>query len=315
MKYLSLLYPLILGSCLFFTFPLDAQIESQSIGDEHLIKPQSLHPFSFNFSADRTGASDLTKKHKHHDHFEDRTLKYTQANATLEGTFYYNPKCVEGAIATAGYSYTRFQWANPFFDQTDFNTLTVSIKGFSGRCDGWFWQGQIAANFDLDNFDFNHYTTFDMLLWGRYNVRYCPGWGVHVGILAQTGMRDDRVYPVLGFDWQYSPKLKINMVVPLNVSAIYTLNENWSAGIGGRFFDTRHRTGKDQPLPEAIIAYRTIGAEALINYTNCDWAEGNIHAGWILTGKLKISNRRQEHGKWFDVGGAPYLGASGVIKF
>lgn len=301
--------------CILHSFPSHAQIESQSVGDEQLIQPQNLHPFKLILSSDRTGASKLTKKHNDED-FENTELKYGQANATLEATFYYDPCRVEGAIATAGYSHTLFDWnANPYFEQQNFNTLTLGIDGFSGRCNGWFWQARLAANFDLDHFNFNYYTTFDGLLWGRYSSPQCQDWGFHFGIIGQTGMHVDRVYPILGADWQYSPKLKLNLIFPLNVSAIYKFDCNWSAGVGGRFFDTRHRTGNDEPKPMAIICYRAIGAEALINYSNCDWMDANIHAGYIVTGKLKVSNKHQEHGKWFEIGYAPYIGAQADFKY
>lgn len=293
------------------SFPLQAAIEDQSIADEKLINPEKLHPFSLEASSDLAGKSTLTKKH-----YEDSDLHYGQSNVTLNATFYYDEDRVEGAQATIGYSHTLFDWtSNPFFSQRNWDTLTLGLNFFSGRCSKWFWQTRAAANLDLDHCNYNYYATYDFLFWGRYNLLPCEQLGFHFGFIAQTGMRVDRVYPIVGFDWTINPTWKINAIFPLNVSAVYTYDCNWSAGVGGRFFDTRHRTGKDQPLPMAIFAYRTIGAEGFINYTNSDWAEANFHVGSILSGKVKISNRKQEHGKWFEVGTAPYVGAKVVLKY
>ncbi|MFA6915338.1 MAG: hypothetical protein WC222_02995 [Parachlamydiales bacterium] len=289
---------------------LQAAIEDQSIADESLINPEKLHPFTLEGSSDLVGKSSLSKNH-----FEDEDLHYGQSNVTLNATFYYDKELVEGAQATIGYSHTLFDWvSNPYFSQRNWDTLTIGINGFTGRCSKWFWQGRLAANIDMDHWDLTYYTTYDMMLWGRYDI-HCNNIGLHFGLLAQTGMRMDRVYPILGFDWTINPTWKINAIFPLNVSAVYTYDCCWNAGVGGRFFDTRHRTGDDQPLPMGIFAYRTIGAEAFINYSNCDWAEANFHAGWLISGKVKISNRHQENGKWFEVGSAPYVGAKFVLKY
>lgn len=302
----------ILSCSTFFCGPLLAQLEDQSIADQKQINPEKLHPFKLNLAADYAAETKLEKSG-----FHGQRLTYGQSNATLEGTFYYNPCLVEGAIALAGYSHTLLDWkCNPYFNQKNFDTLTLGFKAFSGRCSKWFWQAYLATNLDLDHQNYNYYATYDMLLWGRYNL--CFGdedLGFHVGFIGQTGMRVDRVYPILGIDWQYSPKWKFNAVFPLNVSAVYSYDCFWKMGVGGRFFDTRHRTGKDQPLPMAIICYRTIGAEAFIAFTDCDWLEANLHAGYIVCGKVKISNRQQEDGKWFEVDPSPYVGAEVNLKY
>ncbi len=291
---------------------LYCQLEDQSVADQRQINPEKLHPFKVTFSADYAAQTDLEKKG-----FHDLQLTYGQSNATAEATVYFNPCLVEGAIGTLGYSHTLLDWCNnPYFDQKNFDTLTLGFKGFSGRCSRWFWQVYLGFNFDLDHQNFNYYTTYDMLLWGRYDLCcQCADLGVHFGFIGQTGMRVDRVYPILGFDWQVNDKWKLFAVFPLNVSAVYSYDCCWKAGIGGRFFDTRHRTGDDQPLPMGIVCYRTVGAEAFITYSDCDWIEANLHAGYILFGKLKISNKHQEGGKWFEVEPSPYIGAQAVVKY
>lgn len=308
----NLIFSTLISTSLLAPTFLSAQLEDQSVADQHQVNPEKLHPFKLTLSADYAGETTLNKSGFHH-----QKLTYGQSNATLEGTFYYNKCLVEGAIASVGYSHTLLDWCNnPYFNQKNFDTLTIAVKGFSGRCCNWFIQAFLGANFDLDHQNFDYYTTYDALLWGRYDLCCCNrDIGLHVGIIAQTGMHVDRVYPILGFDWKVNDKWKLNAIFPLNVSAVYTYNCNWNMGVGGRFFDTRHRTGDDQPLPMAIVCYRTIGAEAFVNYSDCDWVEANIHAGVITGGKVKVSNRHQEDGKWFDVDPSPYVGAQVVLKY
>ncbi len=269
-------------------------------------------PFSIGSYADWTGKADF--QHRHCKRKLD-TVQYGEAEADANMVFYYDRCNKEGLVASASYTFTQIKWENPYFNQSDFNTASVAVSGFTERAQDWRWAGQVKINFDnLEHFKFADYITFDLLLSGRYAYSEC--FGLHWGVLALTGYRIDRIYPILGFDWQISEDFKLNMVYPLNISLAYSITKEWTALIAGRAFDSRHRVGADQPVSRGLVEYRAAGVEAQIAYESSNKRiEGDIHAGQILGGTVKASNKSHHHIKRYPFDTAPYVGGHIAIKF
>lgn len=241
-------------------------------------------------------------------------LKYSRGEATLAGVVCYNPCNEEGLVLILGYTNTEIDWGeNPFFDQTCFNTARVGIGGFSNRICDWMWQGSVILNADTDHFDLERYLTWDLLLWGRYQYNSCIG--LHLGFYAETGMMVDHVYPVIGFDWAASECWKVNAIFPMDISAIYTINQNWSAVGAVRFFHARHRVGKDEELERAIVTYKNSGTELALLYDCADWASANVHVGYANGGRLKVADRDYSNREHFRFKASPYIGGEVKIAF
>lgn len=288
--------------------------EYGTVGAEEQIAPQALRPLKFNGSANIVGGAEIHKRH-----FRGQKLHYALASVDADYAFYYNRRYEEGAILSAIWSHVHIGWHdNPFFRQENFDTASLVLDAFSGRCANWFWMVRAGINVSTETWDFSHYATYDFLLWGRYSFVDRETLAFHIGFLAQTGMKVDRVYPIVGIDWRATENVKVNLVFPVNLSALYTFSHYWTVGAAGRFFNTRNRVDSgDRPpfLPQAIVEYRTGGLEALVNFDNKDWLYANVHAGYSMGGKMKISNRHHRHGRWFKLGCAPYVGGELAIKF
>lgn len=235
----------------------------------------------------------------------------------LEGSFvFYADRCYEElALLSLSYTNTFFDWNhNPFFHQKHFNIFSVKLGASTHRLDRWYWVGELVANFDIDHFsDLNDYTNFDFLAWGRYT--YCPNFGVHIGFLGYTGMKIDRVYPIVGFDYRLNSKWKFNAIFPVNISIVYTYNRCWSTYIGSRFIDVRYRVNKHSTLSKGLWAYRTVGAEVGLNYDYNSIINFNAHIGSTFGGRVKIANRHNHHSRRFRLNPAGYVGAQCDIRF
>jgi len=245
---------------------------------------------------------------------DKQKLEYRDAHADITAVFYYEKDCEEGLFAGAGYNNTRLHWKeNPFFTESQFHMASVTLGGFTRRAPKWFWQGRVTMNIDTKHSRLSLYANYDTLLWGQY--AYSRLVNLHVGFLAQTGMKIERVYPILGFDWQITPSWKLNAVYPVNLSIAYSLNKCWSFLFAGRFFDHRQRVGKNEPLSEGLWAYRASGAELAVNYDCDSWFKANFHIGSTLWTKLTISNKNNEHKRHFKIKSAPYIGGEMFVNF
>lgn len=267
-------------------------------------------PLTFFVEGDYYGKSKFDEKN-----WSKRTkIQYAIVDAEAALVFYYNPCYKEGLVLNAGYVWDRIDWKpNPYFRENTFNTFVTAISAFSERATDWTWKSQVRMNLQLDHFNWNHNLTLDLVLWGRYQTTETIG--LNFGFLAYTGMKIDRIIPILGFDWQPNEKWKINAIFPIDISATYKFDDRWSVEINSRFLEIRHRFSKHDPVPHGLIEYRNAGFELGLNYDIGQTLQTNIHAGYLIGGLVNISNKHNNHNKRFNFDSAPYAGGEISVNF
>lgn len=286
----------------------DADIEVEDLSAQHVEEKTAGGPFTFEIRGDYIGEAKFKC-----DHFSRFTFATGQVDLNM--VYYYNPCLQEGTSIGLSYMRTRLDWKyNPFFTQKDIDTVSVNLAGFTRRFEDWTWKGQISINFDnIEYWNLEDYMNYDLVLWGRY--AYTQNLGLHMGFLALTGMKIDRVYPILGIDWTYNCHWKINAVFPMDLSIVYTLNDCWSFSAAGRFFAQRHRVKKNQFFSEGLWFYTSSGAELCVKYQPTRSISASIHGGYDFGGHLKVANRHYREGHRLRFDGAPYAGGEIDINF
>src|SRR5262249_40133585 len=155
-------------------------------------------------------------KSKHRNHKYEGHIQYNHEEIDFTAVICYNECFKEGLSLGLTYEYTFLDWnKNPFFCRKNYDTVSIALTYFTHRLSGWRWLAEGTINVDADKWQFSDYTTYNILLWGRYT--YCPNVGIHIGFYAETGMKLDRVWPILGFDWRISRDWELNLVYPLNI--------------------------------------------------------------------------------------------------
>lgn len=285
----------------------DIDIDAQNIGDEKITQPAKRTPFSFDTHIDVVEGAHIGKGF-----YKKDKVDYAEAQAEAGMVVYYNPTYTEGAKIAIGFTPTYLKWhGNPWFDQDHFNTLSITAAGFTQRTDNWFWRTQLTVNLDTDEWS-SKYTSYDLLLWGRYS--FCNNIGIHVGFLAETGLKLDRIYPVIGFDWQISPKWRLSLVFPMNMTLAYSLTNKWSMGATSRLFNSRFRVNHSEHSLRPLVRYTNLAAEYFIQYDNENMT-ANIHIGSTLWGKYRVADHNNNHARNYDLNPAGYIGAEMDVKF
>ncbi len=261
--------------------------------------------FELNVLGDWTGRAKVRHGHGH--------IEFDHVEAVADAIVWYNECHKEGFGIGFGYEYSKLKVNPHLFKRQNYDTALINFTFFTHRVDDWRWIAFFQYNIDADKWDFNDYSTYDMLLWGRW--AYCTTMGIHFGIYAETGMKADLVLPVIGIDWRLNERLKVNAVFPLNVSLIYNLNKTWAIALAGRVFNERHRAGKEGLFRKAVWRYSNGGAELALRYDSFGWIQANIHAGYALGGKLKIASQHYHHKHRFRFDGSPYAGAEATLTF
>lgn len=272
-------------------------------------------PFNISMKGDYL----LRTKFKHHDGdkfpgIEKDHFQYWTAEAEVNAVVYYEKCFTEGLIVGIGFDHAYFNWTNnPFFSQKNFNNLELSVAFFTERLCDWLWKTSVAMNLDTDRWDFNEYTTYDLVLWGRYSL--CCNWGIHVGIYAETGMKLDRVLPILGFDWTINDYWTLNAVFPMNMALVYKWNKCTSLSLAVRMFSDRHRVGPHENLEKALWRYSNAGLEIAANHAFDSWINLNVHAGYTAGGRIRIANKENHDSERFKLRSTPYFGAELTMNF
>ena len=265
--------------------------------------------FELNVLGDWVGKA----KFRHHRHSSGGHIEFDHFEAVADAIIWYDECHKEGISAGFGYEYTKLKVSSKIFTRQNYDTAFINATYFTHRVPDWRWIAFFQYNIDADKWSFNNYSTYDMLLWGRWS--YCTTVGIHFGIYAETGMKADLVLPVIGIDWRLSEKLKLNAVFPLNISVIYNLTKNWAVALAGRVFNERHRAGNEGFLRKAVWRYSNGGAELALRYERNGKIQANIHAGYALGGKLKVANMHYHHKHRFHFDGSAYAGAEITASF
>lgn len=244
-------------------------------------------------------------------------IGYQQGDIDISHTRVFNG--CEGIGVGLGYDISRIGWnQNPFFSKQNFEFYNLTINGFTKRFNCWDIRGSLGGSFDPQDFFSTDYSFLNLVLWGRYNFcnNVCPDFGVHFGFVGRCGTKQNRFLPILGFDYRMNNKWKLNVIYPVNMSAIYSLDDTWSVAFTGKIWNTRHRVAKSEALSRGIFEYKNAGAELSLNYDCGQFLSANVHLGSTLgNGQLKIldsNNNLQRKNKF---GAAAYVGGGFSFKF
>jgi len=288
-------------------------IDTSDAGSESISGPYQPHsssksPFSFSAFTDVMGKAKINKGL-----FKKDKVQFAITNAEAAAVFYYCPKFSEAASATLGYTNTYFDWdGNPHFNQTHFDTITLSLSGMTKRFDRWLWRGQIDINYDGFEELKASYFSYNLIMWGRYS--FCQAVGLHMGFYIETGMRMDRIYPILGFDWQINSKWRLNAVFPFNMALEYAYADHWTFALAGRTFSSRHRIQPDYFGDSELFRYTNFGLEAMVKYTLGDIV-ANLHTGVTTGGRFKIANASNHHPDHYNLDPTGYIGGELDMRF
>lgn len=215
-----------------------------------------------------------------------------------------------------GYMNTKFSFSHhpkrTSFKQHDFHNMLVQVGATSREIDEWKIDGGLGLQINTDHFS-SRYTFFTGLLHGKQD--YIHGSHLHVGIVAYSGLRYSRVLPILGFDYEFSKKLKLNAVFPLDMSLVYTIDDHWTIDTAIRFMLSRQRLNNNGTNPRGLVAYRNWGAEAGVTYAFNNRCKVNLHLGETFGGRMRISSKHNSHRKHLTLDSALYYGLEASFAF
>ena len=260
-----------------------------------------------------------------YDHINSSKFKFPHSSrhhtlsfgeGTFLATYTYKLSSQLGLKYGIGYTRTKLGFTHrPHIEQKTFNNLLLSIGGSIKTQDKWLWDTNLYLQMNTEHLSLSRYTFFRGYLHGKYEWK--EDINLHVGLEGVTGMHYTHIWPSVGFDYQYSPKIRFNAIFPSNVSAIYFFTERTSINASAHLFFTRQRLGINESdhLKRGLIAYRNVGLEIGFNYRIMDRILANVHIGEALGGRLRVSHRHDRKRHHYRQKAAPYFGLVACLAF
>ena len=268
------------------------------------------HPFDLTATQDHILSSKFKSPHKR----KSSSLSFTDSNIIAGYTQEISTK--NGLNYGIGYNNARFDWKKHSpIKQKNINNLLLKFGGYTKEREDWRWDANVYLQMNTDNFSLSRYTLFRGFLHGVYDWK--KDTRLHVGLEGIAGMHYTRVWPTLGFDYKYSKKMRFSVVVPSNISALYSFDDHISAIAAVRYFLSRQRLGDHEShhMKRGLIAYRNVGVEVGLNYEIAKRLLANIHVGQAMGGRVRLSHKNDHHRKHYTLKSAPYFGAQISISF
>ncbi|MCE5295462.1 MAG: DUF6268 family outer membrane beta-barrel protein [Chlamydiales bacterium] len=199
------------------------------------------------------------------------------------------------------------------FRENNFHNLLVQFGASTTKVENWKWNAGLGMQINTDHFKISRYTYFNGILHGK--TPYNAETNLHVGLVGYSGMRFTRVLPVIGFDYEFSKRLKLNAVFPVDMKLTYGITEKLSVDAALRFMFSRQRLNNQHHNNRGLVAYRNWGAEAGVNYAFSQTIKLNLHVGETFAGRMRLSDRHDRHRKHLKLDAAMYYGLEASFAF
>ena len=218
-----------------------------------------------------------------------------------------------GIVFDVGYTSTEVNWdENPSFSEKTFSYLNLQVGGYSLKIPNWLWRGAIGTDVDAEELSFNRYALYKGTMWGRYALSDL--FGLHIGFTGTSGLRRDKVYPILGVDYAPSSKWKLSFIFPVDISANYSIDDNWSVAASARTFRVRHRLSQKETTSRGIFDYRSFGGDLSLNYLVGSFL-AKAYVGTTYSGDLKVADPKGRDPLFYKFNGTFYLGSNLTYQF
>ncbi|MGE3953923.1 MAG: hypothetical protein AB7F31_01815 [Parachlamydiales bacterium] len=239
-------------------------------------------------------------------------LSYSQGQVNLRYTL-----CVDPCSALAvnfGYDWSTFDLTdNPYFHDTGFPELNLSLSGYTRRIPRWLWTGMVGLWWQTTQANLGRYGDYHGILAGRYD--WCPNLGFHMGILWIAGKRKGFVRPVIGIDTMIRRKVKLSLVYPTDMAVTYCFTKDTSLAFAAHFLRNRQRAAPNEPVPEAIWEYRSWGFELRLDHHATTRFGVEAYVGCLPAGWVKIYTQLADLLTYRELNVTFYAGAKAFFNF
>lgn len=143
--------------------------------------------------------------------------------------------------------------------------------------------------------------------------------GLGAGVFREIG--ENEVFPIVLVDWKFAPGWRLGNPLPAGpaggagLEVVHTWNDRWELGLAAATRNYRFRLDRNGPVPNGIGEHREIPVVLRATWRIDRGTNVDFFAGAALNGRLRVSDRDNNHLVTEDIDPAPIVGMSIRARF
>ncbi|EPP37072.1 hypothetical protein CP10881SC42_0520 [Chlamydia avium] len=255
-----------------------------------------------------------------------QSLGLCQSDASLLFTLPLTPQF--GLLLSTGYVGVDIHWDHTqpseedpksllgyatFQDKSYYNYLMFSLGAYTVSLTNWQWSVVFSSFLDPENLEIG-YGLYQAVLSGKYQAT--PQLSAIFGVINETGLHQEKAWPLLGASYKLNDQLTINCIYPLNFSLEYKCTSVCNFGTAYRLTRFRKKLPKNNlSSSEGIFEYQGREIEGNIKLT--PWPGSFIKAfyGWSLGKDISLADSHNNQSTSYPFKTSIFFGGSAVVTF
>ncbi|WP_348663847.1 hypothetical protein [Chlamydia vaughanii] len=275
-------------------------------------------PFSFQTQYLQVENADFKK-------LPNQSLGFRQYDASLLFTLPLTQQ--SGLLLSTGYVGTDIRWDNAqpivgdanslgyytFQDKSYYSYLLFSLGAYTLSLKNWQWSVVFSALLDPENVEIG-YGLYQAVLSGKYQAT--EQLSVIFGMINETGLHQEKAWPLLGATYKPNDRLTINCIYPVNFSVEYKCTSVCDFGAAYRLTRFRKKL-RTNPLSssEGIFEYQGREIEGSVKLT--PWPGSFIKAfyGWSIGSDISLADGHNNNCTNYPFRSSAFFGGSAMVAF
>ncbi|EPP34353.1 hypothetical protein CP10139811_0373 [Chlamydia ibidis] len=287
--------------------------------DQEVFKKACPYPFSVQ-------AQYLEVKDADFKDLKNQTIGYQQYDSSFLATLPITQQ--SGFLFSVGYLGTRVRWqANDslsksdvnaigyltFQDQSHYNYISTSFGAYTLSLKNWQWSVLFSGLFDPSHFNIG-YGLYQAVVSGKYQAT--EQLSVVFGVINETGLHQEKAWPLLGATYKPNEKLTLNCIYPVNFSIEYQCTSVCNFGAAYRLTRFRKKLPTNKlPSSRGIFEYQGREIEGNIKLTPWPGSFIKLFYGWSVGSDISLADSHNNNMTAYPFKSSPFFGGSAVISF
>ncbi|AAP05041.1 hypothetical protein [Chlamydia caviae] len=255
----------------------------------------------------------------------NQSIGYRQFDTTCLCTLPITPQ--SGMLFSTGYVGANILWNNTqpvvgdqnslgyytFDDKSYYSYVLLSTGFYTLSLKNWQWSVVFSALLDPENVEAG-YGLYQAILSGKYQAT--PQLSVIFGMINETGLHQEKAWPLLGATYKPNDKLTINCIYPINFSVEYSCTSVCDFGAAYRLTRFRKKLhANNLSSSKGIFEYQGREIEGSVKLIPWPGSFIKLFYGWSIGSDISLADSHNNNLTNYPFKSSTFFGGSAALSF